>query len=366
MLLLPLLLATLPIVEPAEPRAQSPEAEAPVETGALDPALVGHYYLSGVMETGSELLLRADGTYEWYISYGAVDLFSDGTWGRSGDAVVLLAKKRVAGSPLFQAVEQLSWTSDVEERLLQRQADRRNADIARLCPWDVATTSAPSIRIDDPAPTDEDRARAAASLADAERVLEQANRLILASVQEPANDAARSAASEAVDRWYEAVYQAERAYEDASLPLPEFGKPVRPPQCTPERAAEVPAEPGQWQRGVAVVVGDPAREMRLGDVAVTFIRSDGGASSDVTGPGGWAFAPYVAGKPVVAVDLQFNAGAQKPLSAHLPITPLDQGVQAVRVDTEQLVAPPFETMRLIVDGDELQPEDMPRGHYSRS
>lgn len=366
MLLLPLLLATLPIVDPAEPRAQSPEAEAPVETGAPDAALVGHYYLSGVMETGSELLLRADGTYEWYISYGAVDLFSDGTWGRRGDAVVLLARKRATASPLFQADEQSSWAGDAEARLLERQADRRNADIARLCPWDVATASAPSIRLDDRAPTDEDRARAAASLAGAERVLEQANRLILASVQEPANDASRTAASEAVDRWYEAVYQAERAHEDAGLPLPEFGKPVRPPQCTPERAAEVPAEPGQWQRGVAVVVGDPTREMRLGDVAVTFIRSDGSVSADVTGPGGWAFAPYVAGKPVVAVELTFNARAGKPLSAHLPITPLDQGVQAVRVDTEQLVAPPFETMRLIVDGNELQPEDMPRGRYSRS
>lgn len=263
MLLLPLLLATLPIAEPAEPRPQDAAAEAPVEAGAPDAALVGHYYLSGVMETGSELLLRADGTYDWYISYGAVDLFSDGTWGRRGDAVVLLARKRATASPLFQADEQSSWAGDAEARLLQRQADRRNADIARLCPWDVATASAPSIRLDGPAPTDEDRARAAASLTAAAGLLDQANRLILASVQEPANDASRTAASEAVDRWYEAVNQAERAHEDAGLPMPEFGKPVRPAQCKPARAAEVPAAPGQWQRGVAVLVGDPARRMRL-------------------------------------------------------------------------------------------------------
>jgi hypothetical protein len=60
-----------------------------VEVGSLDEALVGHYYLSGVMETGSELLLKADGQFEWFISYGAVDQMAKGRWGRSGEIVTL-------------------------------------------------------------------------------------------------------------------------------------------------------------------------------------------------------------------------------------------------------------------------------------
>lgn len=55
----------------------------------VDPALVGHYYLNGVMETGSELLLDADGKFQWMMSYGALDQFAKGQWRRDGDRVVL-------------------------------------------------------------------------------------------------------------------------------------------------------------------------------------------------------------------------------------------------------------------------------------
>lgn len=32
------------------------------------------------MELGSELLLQADGTFKWYLAYGALDQFAEGTW----------------------------------------------------------------------------------------------------------------------------------------------------------------------------------------------------------------------------------------------------------------------------------------------
>jgi hypothetical protein len=38
-----------------------------------DPSLAGHYYLQGVMEVGSELLLKADGRFEYMLAYGALD-----------------------------------------------------------------------------------------------------------------------------------------------------------------------------------------------------------------------------------------------------------------------------------------------------
>jgi hypothetical protein len=54
---------------------------------------VGHYYLHGVMETGSELLLRADGRFQWYLVYGALDLFAEGRWEEKDGAVLLTAEK---------------------------------------------------------------------------------------------------------------------------------------------------------------------------------------------------------------------------------------------------------------------------------
>lgn len=53
-------------------------------------------------------------------------------------------------------------------------------------------------------------------------------------------------------------------------------------------------------------------------------------------------------------------------SETLSIKPTAQGIQAVIVDTQQIVEPPFEVMRLEVKGEDLVLLDMPRGRYSRN
>ena len=54
-----------------------------------DSSLVGHYYLRGVMEVGSELLLRPDGRFEYMLAYGALDELATGCWSREGGKVIL-------------------------------------------------------------------------------------------------------------------------------------------------------------------------------------------------------------------------------------------------------------------------------------
>ncbi len=49
----------------------------------------GHYYLQNLREVGSEMLLRANGTFEWMLAYGAADYSSKGTWKAQGDSVIL-------------------------------------------------------------------------------------------------------------------------------------------------------------------------------------------------------------------------------------------------------------------------------------
>ncbi len=51
--------------------------------------LAGNYVLRGVMEVGSELLLKPDGTFEYMLAYGAADYWAKGTWRHEGDAVIL-------------------------------------------------------------------------------------------------------------------------------------------------------------------------------------------------------------------------------------------------------------------------------------
>jgi hypothetical protein len=53
-------------------------------------SLSGHYFLSDVMETGSELLLQPNGAFKWYMVYGAVEMEAEGKWGQNKTEVMLV------------------------------------------------------------------------------------------------------------------------------------------------------------------------------------------------------------------------------------------------------------------------------------
>ena len=93
----------LDALAPADaPSTQSSPADVRAAGGHVTPAsLVGHYYLMDVMETGSELLLRPDGQFDWALSYGALDQEAKGKWHVEGDEVVLGASTPRAQKPLF-------------------------------------------------------------------------------------------------------------------------------------------------------------------------------------------------------------------------------------------------------------------------
>lgn len=61
--------------------------------------LAGHYYLNGVMEVGSELLLRKDGSFEFMLAYGANDQYGKGCWAQDGSKISLIpaGRNRVSG-----------------------------------------------------------------------------------------------------------------------------------------------------------------------------------------------------------------------------------------------------------------------------
>ena len=51
--------------------------------------VAGHYILRDVMEVGSELLLKSDGSFEYALTYGAADYWAKGTWRQEDNRVVL-------------------------------------------------------------------------------------------------------------------------------------------------------------------------------------------------------------------------------------------------------------------------------------
>ncbi len=74
----------------------------------------GHYYLRGVMETGSELLLRPDGRFQWYLVIGALDLFAEGRWSEKDGIVLLKAEKtKDVPEPGFETLQLTVRDSDL-------------------------------------------------------------------------------------------------------------------------------------------------------------------------------------------------------------------------------------------------------------
>ncbi|SFQ00805.1 hypothetical protein SAMN03159463_05355 [Mesorhizobium sp. NFR06] len=63
-----------------------------------DARLAGHYYLNGVMEVGSELLLKKDGSFEFALAYGANDQYGKGCWVRTGSTVEVIPAGRSSAS----------------------------------------------------------------------------------------------------------------------------------------------------------------------------------------------------------------------------------------------------------------------------
>ncbi|KJH57018.1 hypothetical protein [Acinetobacter calcoaceticus] len=82
-----LLLSTIAISSQiyAEPTSVCKE----VKFQQADQAWSGHYYLNGVMEVGSELLLQPDGKFKWMLAYGALDQYAEGTWWKNGHCIGL-------------------------------------------------------------------------------------------------------------------------------------------------------------------------------------------------------------------------------------------------------------------------------------
>ena len=116
-------------VQPAPTPAPTRPAAAAIPAPAVDAALAGHYYLQGIMETGSELLLAADGSFQWYFTYGALDLAARGRW-RDGEGRVVLEVEEFLAPPGY---EQMKFKQLV---LRAEGADPTTAELIPAWPWD--------------------------------------------------------------------------------------------------------------------------------------------------------------------------------------------------------------------------------------
>jgi hypothetical protein len=326
---------------------------------------VGHYYLEGVREVGSELRLKPDGRYDWYMSYGAIDLFSEGTWRRGGKTVVLTIDGRDPKATIFKIDAPEVWNARAEEKVQTLLFQEHLATVYERCPFladNVDYVSAP--RLTGESPIDPNAAlkaeKAGAEAIAARKLVERAAAIALAGGAD--QTAKMQAATEAMKAWKLAELRARDAYDTAGTRAPDFAEPDLPDACKIPAALDPETiKPDKWIRGVAVVVGDPAVEMRFSDITVVFGYADGSISEAVVSDyGGWAIAPDRKAITRIALSLR---GSQ-PHKTWFDIKPMAVGIQPVTIDSRRVLDPPFKTMTLRIDGKDLIPENG-RGRYAR-
>lgn len=341
---------------------------------SVDPAFVGHYYLSGIMETGSELLLRDDGSFEWYMSYGALDQFANGTWRRVNDRIVLAARQPDRNKPLFAYLDMQPWSAAEEQSRLDAEHDANEDAVRSACPF---LTDNVSVSVTAPVPTigdgtadrkpapEELRGKAEAALSSAREArsrMEEAARRIMAG--NSTDEAAVREAHRVAAAWYEASDAARSAAAAAGLTPPDLSDPVLPPACSiRERQAVNPDAPESWKPGLAVQVIDPKSGDGARGVKIGLRSGDGKAVEAMTSGDGIAlFADF-------GNDVQLTATLGAPYApgreVEIGIPPVRYGTIRFSIDTEQLMAPPFEHLTLRIDGTALLPEEFGRGRYTR-
>jgi hypothetical protein len=352
----------------------------PAEKGSIPANLAGHYYLSGVMETGSELMLKPDGAYHYFISYGAMDQFSQGTWQLIGDAVVLTHTQTPTGGPLFKLDSLDTWDADAEDYLRTAQHEARVAAVEAVCPFLAGPSPSgivpPPVMIQAtptewPKTGDEPKvdlapvyARAKAEEAKMRAAYEQAAQAAMALGNKRADrdDAARLARYE----WQSASVDLSTAHEDikSSNALPP--EPVLPSVCQlPIQTPATEMNKRDWVRGFGVIVGDPVAGAKFSNVNVRFHFADGKSIDAKTQRRGFAWVEKQAGNAVIAISVRYaRYGRDDAPFERFAITNGTEGVQRVIIDSRQLVQPPFDEMRLVIEGDALAGPGG-RGRYTK-
>ncbi len=348
--------------------------------------LDGHYYLQGVMEVGSELHLHGDGSFEWFLAYGAVDQLADGRWAREGDRVVLTATPPAQDGPLLRVDAVFPWDETAEARLRDMEDDREGALAQERCPFLAVAdaVSAPSMAGDSEVAQTERARQARESLAPVETaraVFETAAEAAMTArayvetvmgderLQQDAR-AQMALAIAAMEAYRANLALARDAHAAAGLPMPALAEPRIPQACgplsTPDRRAAAEAQPGA---GLGVVVGDPASGLRFSGIEVTFVFSDGHRESRTTNRGGWALLRPRANARLQRVTLRHDGEQAAATFEHtFDVDPARGDVIAIAFDSARLSPPAFERMTLRIDGAALiptWPDGDERGRYVR-
>jgi hypothetical protein len=348
------------------------ENAAPPSFAASETEFLGHYYLGGIREVGSELLLRADGGYDWFLAYGSTDQLSNGTWKRVGDEIVLLAHPVDQSGPWFSLGEIGAWNEAFEQDVQDAAFAEGNAAVAGRCKFladgeFVGTPVASAISAYNEKVTAAELQ--AAAKAEAEEVAARA-RYEAAALAAMAGDASSTelhdAARTARYVWLNALDSRYQARGTARLPYEERLEARLPEGCQYEDRPQMAGhmDKAKWTNGVGVFVHDPETGNHFNRIDVRFQFAGGGEVEKRIESGGRTWVPATPDRKVVGIIVKIEFEGETHAQA-FQLPPMKSGAISVILQTSKLVAPAFDEMRLKIDGKSLVGFDG-RGRYDRA
>jgi hypothetical protein len=336
--------------------------------------LVGHYYLSGISEVGSELRLRPDARFEWMLAYGSMDQSASGTWRVDGTTLILSTDRPDTSAPLAVLGAFTPWDVDAENAMRRKTLDATEAAIAARCPflanvYPVALS--PRLYFDD---AGREAAKAAAvkeiaAVVERERASRARAEIAAAAAMSASTDKADAMANAntALTAWQKDDADVYDVHNRAGLQRPRRETPRLPAACIMPMFVEADSEINtDWARGRGIQVRFADQELSARPMDVVFHFRQAADLKVTSDRDGYALLPVGAAQAWTRVSLVIPT-PNGPRTVTLPVSPPQPtGIQAILLNEKALVAPPFETMRLTISGNELRPEDQfAGGKYSR-
>jgi hypothetical protein len=330
----------------------------------------GHYYLSGIREVGSELLLKADGSYEWFLSYGAVDQFSKGHWIQKDMQISLIPDAPDNKNPLFTAEPMQPWDEDAEQNVQDALRDTAAEAIYQRCPFLINEGGISTVSTF-PAMLSREATKENLAAVEVAKGVELADRLAYETTAAKAmagdalDDKLQALAGSARMSWEESAFALRLAKDAAGLPVTQEPEPKLPAKCKVPRYAtrSVDLPPEQWTRGFTVHIHDPEVEQNFSGVIVTFHYSDGTISKRTSDNGGYAWVPLRDGATINSVDLGITLD-KGPRQESIGFQSTRDGVLPIIFRSRAVTPAAFDVMTLKIEGTDLIGFEG-RGRYHR-
>jgi hypothetical protein len=352
-------IAAICIALPATAQEKGPEKlDAVSLNGTAD--VVGTYRLTGVMETASELKLSPNGRYGWWLVVGGLDLYSEGEWTRSGDAVTLGPHQFDKNLTAFALADWRPWQTEDSKAAEDIEAIRLKNRARRTCPflgagghWGVEDPELPTLL-----PPGERYAEAVKIEAKMKAAYQAAIVAFFAPGGTRDDDDLEIDARTAKGHWEMAAdFLREVALasgQSAIITPPDLPADCSPPVAADNKAAAKP----DWPKGYAVWIGKRGQPQWNRHVDVTFNFADGSSVKGDSYELGFVAVPDD-GRKLSAISMSLTHNGQI-YESRYDITKSKE-MESAKVfyawpDPRMLINPPFEAGTLTVSDGRLIPK----------